>query len=318
MEIDLHGGPAVATAAMRLLSELGAEAIGAPAAAPECFEPAHPELANAAIGREMLDALGSARSPLAVAALTQQWSAGLSRLARLGLEQCTAGTADPQPLARQLRAAADRLGQMQRLLDPAEVVLAGPPNVGKSTLANAMVGREVSIVHHAAGTTRDWVRELAVVRGVPVYRTATAGLWDVADAVDAEAVRRARQRIARADLVLLLGAGAAAPVPDWLTARPHRLLCIASKCDACPAFADAAAVSAFTGDGLADLGDRIVAALGLADFDPTAPAAFTHRQADLLARAAQATGEGRDQAVLAALTELLEAAQPSMPAPQGG
>ena len=52
---------------------------------------------------------------------------------------------------------------MRRLADPREVVLAGPPNAGKSTLANALIGRPVSIVHDTAGTTRDWVREQALL-----------------------------------------------------------------------------------------------------------------------------------------------------------
>ena len=97
----------------------------------------------------------------------------------------------PAELPAMLRRAAGRLALIRRLLEPAEVVLAGPPNVGKSTLANALIGRQVSLVHDQAGTTRDWVRHLAVLCGVPVHVTDTAGLWDAPAGVDAQAVGRA-------------------------------------------------------------------------------------------------------------------------------
>jgi tRNA modification GTPase len=114
-------------------------------------------------------------------------------------------------LAQRLRQAAGRLTIMQKLLHPPEVVLAGPPNAGKSTLANALVARPVSIVHAMAGTTRDWIREQAVIDGRAVWLTDTAGLWDVDHAVDAEAVRRAWDRIDSADLVLLCNPADAPP-----------------------------------------------------------------------------------------------------------
>jgi len=323
IEINVHGGSAAAAAAMHRLRYLGAEAVDAPPASPECFGPAHPVLDNPAIGREMLAALAEARTPLTVAALTQQWSAGLSRLAR----EATAGG---EGTGRRLRDAAGRLPQMQRLLRPAEVVLAGPPNVGKSTLANALVGRAVSLVHDAAGTTRDWVRELAVLRGVGVYLTDTAGLWDTADTVDAEAVRRARHRIAGADVVLLLSAGSSTPIPCWLlsappvarldarTPRSPLVLGIAAQCDLHPpAGAYDAAVSARTGEGLDELAGRVLGALGLADLDLAAPAAFTERQAGLLLRAADALAEGQDGALGAAVRDLLGAGPQDTPAPEG-
>jgi tRNA U34 5-carboxymethylaminomethyl modifying GTPase MnmE/TrmE len=83
---------------------------------------------------------------------------------------------------------------MQRLLEPPRVVLAGPPNAGKSTLANTLVGRAVSIVHETPGTTRDWVTELALIQGVPIMLTDTAGIWDPRTKEDAES--RLRQTTA--------------------------------------------------------------------------------------------------------------------------
>ena len=199
---------------------------------------------------------------------------------------------------------------MHRLLDPPEVVLAGPPNAGKSTLANALIGREVSIVHDRAGTTRDWVRELAIIRGVPIRVTDTAGLWEAPEGIDAQAVRRARRRAEAADLVLLLGEGQSPAAPEWL--HPGRLLRVVSKCDL-QAFspgrpsdrAGGLAVSALTGEGLDDLKDAIVGEMGLADLNPAAPMAFTRRQADLLTRAAEAVDDGNPVAAGDALNGIL-------------
>ncbi|MHC4986687.1 MAG: GTPase, partial [Planctomycetota bacterium] len=227
-----------------------------------------------------------------VAAISQQWSAGLSELA-----------CDPNATADAFRSAAGRFDVMRKLLSPPEVVLVGPPNVGKSTLANALVGRATSIVHETPGTTRDWVREQALLEGVPIWLTDTAGLFEFPDdphGIDTEAVRRARSRAEQADLVLLLSAGdEPTDTPDWLHAK--NILRVAAKCDlATPTGEFDVAVSAETGEGLDKLSRAILVALDLADINPAAPAAFTQLQADLLVAAAGAldagdTSEARQQ-----------------------
>ncbi|MCD6303558.1 MAG: 50S ribosome-binding GTPase, partial [Planctomycetes bacterium] len=216
VEINVHGGPAVEAACLRLLKRLGAQAVAAPPASADSFPLAHPRRANPAIGRELVELLPRAASPLVVAALARQWSAGISSLARRCIEKPS------RELAGALRAAAGRLEVMLRAIEPAEVVIAGPPNVGKSTLTNALVGRDVSIVHDMPGTTRDWVREPALLRGLGVWVTDTAGLWDPADGPDAEAVRRARARIALADVVCLLAVGRRPDIPTWMAGRAPR------------------------------------------------------------------------------------------------
>jgi len=274
-EISVHGGPVVVRRVLELLARLGATA-AAPGTADSAFSAAHRLWNNPAVGREMLAALPLARSAVVVAALSRQWSAGLSELAACSPADASA-----------LRAAAGRIERMRRVLHPAEVVLAGPPNAGKSTLANALVGRAVSIVSDTPGTTRDWVRELALPGGLPVWLTDTAGLWDVQSPEDAEAVRRARDRAGQADLVLLVESGEPFRVPDWLDAR--RVLRVAAKCDL-PGETSACdvRVSARTGEGMDAMREAILAALGLGGFDPSEAMAFTDRQAGLLARAADA------------------------------
>ncbi len=282
IEINIHGGPVVARAVMRRLAEAGASVAEATPAATESFTTAHPRWNNPAIGEEMLTALPATAGKLALAAVTQQWSAGLSELA-----------SSDTPTAADLRAAADRLELMAKLLAPPEVVLVGPPNVGKSTLANELTGRAVSIVHHTPGTTRDWVRSPAQLNGVAIWLTDTAGLFDPpteldTHGIDAQSVARARRQAEQADLVLLLSAGEATPTPDWLHAK--RLLRIAAKCGTFPPSPDAdLAVSSVTGEGLDELRTAVLVAIGLDNIDPTAPAAFTQRQADLLNLAADAT-----------------------------
>lgn len=92
----------------------------------------------------------------------------------------------------------------ERLRDGLTVVLAGAPNAGKSSLLNALTGRDVAIVSEEAGTTRDILAVDLDLSGYPVRVVDTAGLREADGVVEREGVRRARDRAATADLVLLL------------------------------------------------------------------------------------------------------------------
>jgi tRNA modification GTPase len=119
------------------------------------------------------------------------------------------------PLLQQARLQAEALAgdieamlahpPIERLLDGIRVVLAGPPNSGKSTLINALAGRDVAIVSPIAGTTRDRIEAPVLRDGLAWVFTDTAGLTDAADPIEAIGVERARESIASADLVLWLG-----------------------------------------------------------------------------------------------------------------
>jgi tRNA modification GTPase len=112
-------------------------------------------------------------------------------------------------------------GQSERLRDGLVVAIAGPPNVGKSTLMNALARREVAIVSPHAGTTRDVIEVQLDLDGYPVTLIDTAGIRDTDDPVEQEGVRRARARAAEADLVLWLSDAQRgeslyeAAVPSW-------------------------------------------------------------------------------------------------------
>lgn len=141
---------------------------------------------------------------------------------------------------------------VERLRDGIRVVLAGPPNAGKSTLLNALVGREAAIVSPLAGTTRD-VIEIPVTReGVAWLFLDTAGLRDdSADPIERIGIDRATGSIASADIVLWLG--------DDRPPAGTQAIALHARADVRESVADdRLAVSAVTGQGL----DRLWAALG--------------------------------------------------------
>jgi tRNA modification GTPase len=94
--------------------------------------------------------------------------------------------------------------QGRLLRDGMTVVLAGRPNAGKSSLLNALAGHEAAIVTDIAGTTRDVLRERIQLDGMPLHIIDTAGLRDSDNVVEKEGIRRAREEIGKADLILLL------------------------------------------------------------------------------------------------------------------
>lgn len=104
----------------------------------------------------------------------------------------------------------------EKLKDGFRVVLAGPPNSGKSTLFNALVESEAAITSPIAGTTRDVIERSVSLSGVPITFVDTAGLRDAdADEVEAIGISRARAELDRADLVLWLGEEGAGPDGAW-------------------------------------------------------------------------------------------------------
>lgn len=154
------------------------------------------------------------------------------------------------------------------------VVLAGPPNVGKSSLLNRLAGQERAIVTEIPGTTRDVLSVSVELDGVLVELVDTAGLRASEDPVEREGVRRARAQLEVADLVLLM-ADASAPAPNtWTCAEmveiPGRpVLRVLNKIDLCaerpgPGEVEAElCISARTGAGLAELRQRLKQRLGI-------------------------------------------------------
>jgi tRNA modification GTPase len=149
----------------------------------------------------------------------------------------------------------------EAIRDSVHVVIAGPPNAGKSTLLNRLAGREAAIVSPVPGTTRDVIEVRLDLAGVPVSLADTAGLRaGSGDAVEAEGMARARGRLASADVVLWLASpdtmGAEVPDIDSATLRIWNKADLAPP-PAGPGYDGALLLSARTGAGMDDLIGRL-------------------------------------------------------------
>jgi tRNA modification GTPase len=161
----------------------------------------------------------------------------------------------------------------QRLRDGLHVVIVGPPNAGKSSLLNALVGSERAIVTELPGTTRDLLREVVRLDGIELTLVDTAGLREGAETVEREGIRRAMAELARADLALAV-LDASDPGFDGHALRRAlqdvpQVLWLHNKCDLAASSASAAearghhlAISARTGEGLDALRNALREAAG--------------------------------------------------------
>ena len=187
---------------------------------------------------------------------------------------------------------------VERLRDGVRVVLAGPPNAGKSTLLNALAEREAAIVSPLAGTTRDRIEAPVMREGVAYLLTDTAGLHDApSDMVEEIGIARAQEALDQADLILWLDD---AP-PPALTA-PHIL--VHARADEAARVSTGEgrlAVSARTGEGVAQLWERIAeAARAMLPANDAIP--LNRRQRDLAGLAVAAlrdVGEASDPLLIA-------------------
>jgi tRNA modification GTPase len=204
--------------------------------------------------------------------------AGLGRVRRLA-----------EAAAERLRHGLASAQAGERLRDGFNVVIAGPPNVGKSTLMNAIARRDVSIVSATPGTTRDPIEVALELRGYPVNLVDTAGIRPTADPIESEGVARAQRRARGADLALWLSdGGSSAPPFEGQIDRPP-ILAVRTKIDVAPAAPSSAAiaVSAKTGEGV----DRLLEAIADAaerQLSGPAPALITAARHRLAFEAAQA------------------------------
>ncbi|MFK7789001.1 MAG: GTPase [Phycisphaeraceae bacterium] len=190
-----HGGPRVV---QRLLQHLTRQLGCTYDPAPD-VRSLYPE-ATSAIEADMLNAIAHATSPAAIDLLAQQPAHWRSLLQQAG-----------EPSKAQRQHIAQRSQTLNQLLTPPTVVVAGPANVGKSTLTNALMGKSVSIVADLPGTTRDWVGGLVELsqindasQAVAVHWLDTPGLRDSDDAIEQRAIQLARQQLEHADVLIAM------------------------------------------------------------------------------------------------------------------
>jgi tRNA modification GTPase len=279
-ELHLHGGPAVRRAVADALVAAGCR-------------PAEPgEFTRRAVLQGRLDLTAAEGVADLVAAETQAQRRQALRQAEGGLARRLAGWAERllriladqeaaiefaeeglpgdlaeraaasmRALAMELREAVREGERPERLREGLHFAILGAPNAGKSSLLNALAGREAAIVSARAGTTRDVVEVRLELAGVPVTLADTAGLRETTDEIEAEGVRRALGRGREADFVLAVFA--ADQPPDVATGEllGAGALAVLSKTDlaAGPPLDGAIRVSALTGAGLGVLRARLEA-----------------------------------------------------------
>jgi tRNA modification GTPase len=316
-EFHLHGGPAVVEGVMEALAGLGLRLAEPGEFTRRAFQNGRMDLTQAEAVADLVDAETAAQARQALA----QLEGGLSRryetwretlVEALAVLEAAVDFPDedlPENVSARARPGLERLldeidaaladeARGRRVRDGYRVALIGAPNAGKSSLLNALAGREAAIVTPTAGTTRDVIEVPMVLKGYKVLLADTAGVREATDAIEAEGVRRARAWADEADLRLWVVDGSVSDATwDWAEGLIHAHDLLVLSKDDLPAGTDRAAAEAAararglqvlpvsTPGGTALLGqtlqDRVVAALSGSEF----PAATRLRHAESLREA---------------------------------
>jgi tRNA modification GTPase len=284
LELQGHGGPVVMQALLSACVDAGARIAEPGEFTRRAFLEGKLDLAQAEAVADLIDAASREAARSALRSLSGEFSAAIGALqARLiELRAVTEAMLDfPEEEVDALHRedAAARLAQARQSLGEVlvksrrgsllrggiHIVLAGRPNVGKSSLLNRLAGEERAIVTPIPGTTRDALREPILIEGVPVVVVDTAGLRESRDEIERLGMQRTRQELDRADLVIaVFEANRGRDALQELPAAPARID-VYNKIDLAPGFAppaDALGVSAKTGAGLEALRQRILEVAG--------------------------------------------------------
>lgn len=221
LELSAHGSPIVLDALVRRACELGARFARAGEFSERAFLNGKLDLAQAEAVADLIAARSEAQAHAAVRSLDGEFSRRVEALARtliklrveieaaIDFAEDASESASRPVLAKLFAEATTQTESLLmaarrgvRLTDGLNAVIVGAPNVGKSSLLNALAGNDRAIVTPIPGTTRDVLRESIMLDGVELTLADTAGLRESSDPVEGEGIRRARAELARADLVI--------------------------------------------------------------------------------------------------------------------
>ncbi len=336
LELQGHGGPVVMDMLLARVCELGARLARPGEFTERAYLNDKLDLAQAEAVADLIEAGTDSAARAALHSLEGQFSDRIHSLVEQLIElrvyveaaidfpeEEVDFLADVSVLRRldELRGQLDHIqGQARQgslLREGMTVVLAGAPNVGKSSLLNALAGRETAIVTDIPGTTRDVLRERLAIDGLPLHIIDTAGLREASDPIEQEGIRRTHTELTRADRALLLvddrdtDDGVLRQLQDGLP-QGLPVSIIRNKCDLSgnPAGWQAGSdiqvlrISAKSGAGLDALRAHLKQSMG---YETTDGGAFLarRRHLDALRRAADALQEGRAQLVEQRAGELL-------------
>ncbi len=223
LELQGHGGPVVLSMLLKRCQELGARLAEPGEFSKRAFLNNKMDLAQAESVADLIDASSQSAARLALRSLKGDFSRQVYRLVEqlIQLRVLVEATLDFPEEEIDFLEAADAKGQLAQLQtglrallargggggglrEGIQVVLLGAPNVGKSSLLNALAGNEVAIVTDIAGTTRDVVREYIAIEGVPLHIIDTAGLRHSEDTIEQMGMQRTESASIEADIVLVL------------------------------------------------------------------------------------------------------------------
>jgi tRNA modification GTPase len=286
LELQGHGGPVVMHALLGAVLDAGARLAGPGEFTQRAFLNGKLDLAQAEAVADLIDAASREAARSALRSLGGEFSAVISRLAG-GLTELRALTEAmldfPEEEVDSLHRedAGRRLGQLRAALEDVALksrqgsllrtgihaVLAGRPNVGKSSLLNRLAGEERAIVTAVPGTTRDVLREAIQIEGVPIIVVDTAGLRESHDELEQLGMQRTRREMERADVVLVILEAGKREAPQGPLPESAARIDVVNKIDL---VAGAVAgrhgnevhVSARTGAGLAELRAAVLEAAG--------------------------------------------------------
>ena len=324
VELNCHGGMVIAQSLIEACIAAGAEPAGPGEYTKRAFLNGRISLTQAEAVMDVIGAAGRQGAALAQQALSgalankiENWRTRLVQLAGhlaawVDFPEEDVPELSDDNLRENLTELSNEIGGLIEnyeagavLRQGVDTAIVGSPNVGKSTLLNLLAGFDRAIVTPVAGTTRDVVEQAVMLGGVRLNLFDTAGLRDTEDIVEAEGIRRSRQKLEEAGLVLAVFDGSCSTLEqdrelaESCKGRPAIALINKSDLDRkfdsdsiADCFYEVLPIAAGKGGGLNELAEAVRRVLGIANIDPDAPGLMNRRQLAAAVRAKDALIEG--------------------------